>query len=180
MIATTGAQLLPSNSLRALRTKLLPLATVLTPNVPEAQALINDVFFENSGGDDNPKNYVRSIRRVEDLEFVGRAVHELGPKWVLIKGGHCPFRKDGVAATTDAEREVVVDVLVGPGGELVRVQNPYQDSRNTHGTGCSLACEFCLLTPENYSPFPPSRNLRSLVIFRVRKEVDRSLSTAIY
>uniref|UniRef100_A0A8H7KB68 Pyridoxamine kinase/Phosphomethylpyrimidine kinase domain-containing protein n=1 Tax=Bionectria ochroleuca TaxID=29856 RepID=A0A8H7KB68_BIOOC len=69
----------------------------------------------------------QEITCVEDLEAIGRKIRALGPKWVLVKGGHLPF-------------EVVVDVLVGPADEdVVRVQSPYQESVHTHGTGCSLA-----------------------------------------
>ena len=135
MIATTGAKLLPSDALNALHARLLPLATIVTPNVPEALLLLRDA---DTGVD--------AVRTVSDLETVGRAIRKLGPKWALVKGGHCPFKKDGTAAETDAERELVVDVLVGEdvetGEEVVlRLETGYCDSKHTHGTGCSLACE---------------------------------------
>lgn len=135
MIATTGAKLLPSEALNALHTHLLPLATIITPNVPEALLLLRDT---NTGVD--------AVRQIADLETLGRAIRRLGPKWVLVKGGHCPFKKDGTVAEADAERELVVDVLVGEdagtGEEVVlRLETGYCESRHTHGTGCSLACE---------------------------------------
>ncbi|EAQ88927.1 hypothetical protein CHGG_05546 [Chaetomium globosum CBS 148.51] len=133
MIATTGAKLLPSDALNALHARLLPLATIVTPNVPEALLLLRDA---DTGVD--------AVRTISDLETVGRAIRKLGPKWALVKGGHCPFKKDGTAAETDAERELVVDVLVGEdvetGEEVVlRLETGYCDSKHTHGTGCSLA-----------------------------------------
>lgn len=131
MIATTGAQLLPSESIDVLRARLLPLATVLTPNVPEACHLL--------GHDDT-----LAVQTADDLEKMAREVRKLGPKWVLVKGGHCPFTKDGRVAGTEGEREVVVDVLVGAEEEaevVVRVETPYCRTKHTHGTGCSLACE---------------------------------------
>ncbi|KAI5864591.1 Phosphomethylpyrimidine kinase-domain-containing protein [Durotheca rogersii] len=127
MVATTGAQLLPSEAVEGLRTLLLPQAFILTPNVPEAALL-------GSYGGKEPI----AIRRVEDLEAVARRVAELGPKWVLVKGGHVPFRKDGSLATGDEEKEVVVNLLFGE-GRTVRIESPYIESKNTHGTGCSLA-----------------------------------------
>ncbi|KAL2262115.1 hypothetical protein VTK26DRAFT_2440 [Humicola hyalothermophila] len=146
MIATTGARLLPAEAVDMLRTRLLPRATVLTPNVPEACQLLGGY------GDEPDRNLGDAVENVDDLETMARAVRRLGPKWVLVKGGHCPFRRDGRAAKTEEEREVVVDVLVGSGelggGEVaggeeevvaVRVETPYCSSRNTHGTGCSLA-----------------------------------------
>ncbi|KAK0637234.1 Phosphomethylpyrimidine kinase-domain-containing protein [Bombardia bombarda] len=133
MVATTGAQLLPSAALRSLRTRLLPKATMLTPNIPEARLLLAD------GGVGHIP-----IEQADDLETIARVLHAFGSEWVLVKGGHCPFRRDGVLAKTDEEKEIVVNVLVGGGrGEeevtVVRIEMPYQDSRNTHGTGCSLA-----------------------------------------
>jgi hydroxymethylpyrimidine kinase/phosphomethylpyrimidine kinase len=128
MVATTGAQLLPTEAVSELRALLLPLTFVLTPNIPEAKLLLT-----NSG--ETPG----AIQRIEDLEDLGRRLRALGPKWVLVKGGHSPFKKDGTAAASPEQREIVIDVLLGPNGEATRIESPYLDSRNTHGTGCSLA-----------------------------------------
>lgn len=131
MVATSGSRLLPTEALKVLRERLLPRATVLTPNLPEAVLLLEDAGL---GG--------REVGSLGDLEEIARAVRGLGPEWVLVKGGHCPLRRDGVVARTGEEREVVVDVLYGgPEERLIRFETPYHDSKNTHGTGCSLACE---------------------------------------
>ncbi|KAI1393859.1 Phosphomethylpyrimidine kinase-domain-containing protein [Hypoxylon trugodes] len=127
MVATTGAQLLPSKAVTELRALLLPQTFILTPNIPEAKLLLSEAG----------KGAVE-IQHVEDLEVIARKVLELGPKWVLIKGGHVPFKKDGSVATTPQERELVVDLLFGE-GQATRIESPYIDSKNTHGTGCSLA-----------------------------------------
>lgn len=129
-MATTGAQLLPEDAVADLRTLLLPLTFILTPNVPEAKLLLANSGEKNTTGD---------VRRPEDLEDLARRLHALGPRWVLVKGGHVPFTKDRVAASSDAEKELVVDVLLGPEGDVTRVESPYVQSKNTHGTGCSLA-----------------------------------------
>lgn len=153
MIATTGAALLPSSALRALRERLFPLATVVTPNVPEARLLLKDAL--DSGDFGNDFSFTWPVEGVEDLESMARTLLSLGdaaagkgPQWVLVKGGHTPFRrKDYKVASIDEEKQVVVDVLVGreePGGdvEVVRIETEWMESRNTHGTGCSLACEW--------------------------------------
>lgn len=130
MVATTGAELLPPAALRELRERLLPRATVLTPNIPEARMLLAD-----SGGGE-----VR-LENVDDLVTVAGKLLSLGPEWVVVKGGHVPFNRDYVLAKTEAERQIVVDVLVGKMGQCVRIETGWKDSTSTHGTGCSLACE---------------------------------------
>lgn len=145
MIATTGAHLLPASALRILHARLLPLATIVTPNVPEALRLLENA---TTGTEENGALAAAGVRTVDDLVAIARAIRRLGPRWVLVKGGHCPFRADGTAAREGAEgeRERVVDVLVGGGGEgeevVVKMETGYCETRHTHGTGCSLACEF--------------------------------------
>jgi hydroxymethylpyrimidine kinase/phosphomethylpyrimidine kinase len=128
MISTSGSQLLPQEAVRELREQILPITTVLTPNVPEAKLLLS-----NAG-----KN-VQDLNNVNDLIDYARILQSLGPKYVLVKGGHLPFKRDGNVAKTDAERHSVIDILYGE-GKVTRIETLYQNSKNTHGTGCSLAC----------------------------------------
>ncbi|KAF5130452.1 putative hydroxymethylpyrimidine/phosphomethylpyrimidine kinase 2 [Metarhizium anisopliae] len=131
MVSTSGAQLLPREAIRELSIHLLPRATVLTPNIPEAILILSE------NGDSALAE--KKICSVSDVEFIGRRIQALGPEWVLVKGGHLPFRADMSVAETEHEKHVVVDLLVGPEGKVFRVQSPYQPSTSTHGTGCSLA-----------------------------------------
>lgn len=71
LASTSGTPLLPRAALRRLRDELLPLAAVLTPNVPEAEALLG-----------------RPLRRAADLEPAARDLLQFGPRAVLLKGGH--------------------------------------------------------------------------------------------
>ncbi|KFH43942.1 putative hydroxymethylpyrimidine/phosphomethylpyrimidine kinase-like protein [Hapsidospora chrysogenum ATCC 11550] len=130
MISTSGATLLPNDAITNLTTHLLPHTTLLTPNIPEAKLILT-----TSGVDPG------EIRSAADLETLGRRIQALGPAWVLVKGGHLPFRRrDMAVAEGKGEREVVVDVLVGPGErDVFRVEGPWQETSSTHGTGCSLA-----------------------------------------
>ncbi|TDZ29092.1 putative hydroxymethylpyrimidine/phosphomethylpyrimidine kinase 2 [Colletotrichum spinosum] len=127
MIATSGAQLLPREAVAELLEGLLKLTTVLTPNIPEAKLLLEDAGSKPV-----------EVTSVKDLEEMAKSVHSLGPDWVLVKGGHAPFKADFTVANTEEDKAVVVDVLYGH-GEFLHIQSPYQNSRNTHGTGCSLA-----------------------------------------
>ncbi|KIE01569.1 Phosphomethylpyrimidine kinase type-1, partial [Metarhizium majus ARSEF 297] len=131
MVSTSGAQLLPREAIRELSMHLLPRTTVLTPNIPEAILILS--------GNGDSALAEKKICSVSDVEFIGRRIQALGPEWVLVKGGHLPFRADMSVAETEDEKHVVVDLLVGPEGKVFRVQSPYQPSTSTHGTGCSLA-----------------------------------------
>lgn len=110
MVASSGARLLAEDAVEALKARLLPLALTLTPNLPEAAALLG-----------------RSVAR-DEAEMVeqGRALQALGPRTVLVKGGH------GGGAES-------VDVFVQENGSILRLAAPRWRTRNTHGTGCTLS-----------------------------------------
>jgi hydroxymethylpyrimidine/phosphomethylpyrimidine kinase len=109
MVAASGDVLLDEDAIATLRTVLLPRATVITPNLPEAAKLL--------GGD---------IAKTEtEMAEQARRLKALGAKAVLVKGGHA----DGAEA---------VDLLLDEEGEL-RLAAPRIATRNTHGTGCTLS-----------------------------------------
>ena len=127
-MATSGAQLLPTNAVSTLCEKLLPISTVITPNVPEARLLL--------------KNFAKDQPHPESLDDLiqdAKALRALGPRWVLLKGGHFPLTRERKVAKEEPDRQLVVNVLVGD--EVTLIESEYQRSRNTHGTGCSLACK---------------------------------------
>jgi hydroxymethylpyrimidine/phosphomethylpyrimidine kinase len=114
MVAKGGQALLEPDARDALRTLLVPMAALLTPNVPEAESL--------------------SGVRITSEKDLGRAAERLlllGPGAVLVKGGHLPGA-------------VVVDVLRTADGGEYRFESPRIDSRSTHGTGCTLASAIAL------------------------------------
>ena len=108
MYAKGGAALLAPSAARVLKRRLIPRATVLTPNLPEAEFLTD-----------------ATIASADDMERVAEMLLALGPKAVLLKGGHL-------------EGPVLRDVLIGEGG-IVAFESPRIDSASTHGTGCTLA-----------------------------------------
>ncbi|KAF7713371.1 Hydroxymethylpyrimidine/phosphomethylpyrimidine kinase 2 [Penicillium ucsense] len=129
MISTSGAELLPKAAIAKLRTRLLPMTTVLTPNIPEARLLIKDAGLE-----------VPEPRNLDDLVDLAKRICSLGPKAVLLKGGHLPLTKDHQTARNSEESAIVVDVLYdGETSESTLFHTGYLISKNTHGTGCSLA-----------------------------------------
>ncbi|GAB1595867.1 bifunctional hydroxymethylpyrimidine kinase/phosphomethylpyrimidine kinase [Lysobacter claricitrinus] len=109
MVATSGASLLEPAAVGALLDRLLPMAAVLTPNVPEAEVLL-----------------ARHIIDVDDALEAAQRLIARGCRSVLLKGGH--LRGDGP----------VVDTLAMPGGRIERFEHARLDAR-AHGTGCTLA-----------------------------------------
>ncbi len=132
MVATSGAHLLPNEAIHNLRTNLLPLTTILTPNIPEARLLLQNAGLE-----------APETNSLDDIVNIAKDVQSLGPRFVLVKGGHLPLTKDGHISKEEADRHTIVDILCD-GREVIIYQTDYIPSKNTHGTGCSLACKLSL------------------------------------
>jgi hydroxymethylpyrimidine/phosphomethylpyrimidine kinase len=109
MVATSGDRLLAPDAVAALRTKLIPRACIITPNLPEAAALLDAPVATDAA----------------EIENQGRRLLALGARAVLIKGGH------GQGAES-------IDYLVTADG-VVALAAPRIASTSTHGTGCSLS-----------------------------------------
>ncbi|CAD0090635.1 unnamed protein product [Aureobasidium vineae] len=108
MVATSGARLLKEEAIKTLCTELLPVTGLITPNIPEALLLL-----EESG------HKVDDIKDLDGMKRLARAVADLGPKSVLIKGGHIPLKKNYEVASTDDEKEVLVNRAVRAAGRYV-------------------------------------------------------------
>src|SRR5439155_5360572 len=109
LVATSGDRLLATEAVEALRTKLIQLASVITPNLPEAAALLD----EGVAADESA------------VESQGRRLLALGCRAVLIKGGH-------------GEGAESIDYLVDASTTIALAARRVATS-NTHGTGCSLS-----------------------------------------
>uniref|UniRef100_Q07RM1 hydroxymethylpyrimidine kinase n=1 Tax=Rhodopseudomonas palustris (strain BisA53) TaxID=316055 RepID=Q07RM1_RHOP5 len=109
MLATSGDHLLADDAVEALRTQLVPRAKIITPNLPEAAALLGEEIATSVG----------------EIEGQGRRLLALGCEAVLIKGGH----GHGPSST---------DYLIRAAGALA-LPAPRIATKNTHGTGCSLS-----------------------------------------
>ena len=109
MVATSGDRLLAAEAVDALRAKLIPLASLITPNLPEAAALLNEPVADSEAA----------------IESQGQRLLAMGCPAVLIKGGH----GQGAEST---------DYLVGREG-VIALAAPRIATQNTHGTGCSLS-----------------------------------------
>ena len=130
MVSTSGAQLLPEEAVSILRTRLLPLTTVLTPNIPEARLLLQNANID-----------VPKTTKLDDVVGLAKGLHTLGPRFILVKGGHLAFAKTDSSSHHPDQDSNVVDVLFD-GHEVTLYETKYIRSKNTHGTGCSLACKY--------------------------------------
>ncbi|HEU0108229.1 MAG TPA: PfkB family carbohydrate kinase, partial [Vicinamibacteria bacterium] len=107
MVAKSGDRLLGRDAETAYRERLLPLATVVTPNLPEAESLLG-----------------RPVRTVAEMREAARALRALGPRAVVVKGGH--LEGDAVDVFWDGER-------------MEELSAPRVATKNTHGTGCTYS-----------------------------------------
>jgi hydroxymethylpyrimidine/phosphomethylpyrimidine kinase len=119
MVSTSGDRLLDADGVQAMCSELLPHARVVTPNLPEAEAL--------SG---------RRIESPEDARDAARRIHEMGAAAVIITGGHQMTQEKGLRAEGSAQE--VIDLLFDGHG-FHEFRAPRVDSRHTHGTGCTFA-----------------------------------------
>ncbi|PUU77833.1 Phosphomethylpyrimidine kinase-domain-containing protein [Tuber borchii] len=125
IISTTGSKLLPECAANAIREKLFPLALILTPNIPEAIQFL-------------PGH--QSLNSLDELMSAAKVLGGMGPKNILLKGGHLPFRRTegGYVPAGKGGKEIVIDVF-WDGNDFALIESPYVNTKNTHGTGCSLA-----------------------------------------
>ncbi len=109
MIAKGGASLLLDEAVQALVEKLIPIATVITPNLPEAAKILG-------------RSEITSFAEMKEAVV---ALHQLGPTYVVLKGGHLP---EGPA----------VDLLYD-GKSIYELEAGRIETKHTHGTGCTFA-----------------------------------------
>lgn len=112
MVAKRGDRLLEDEAVATMRTELLPRAHVVTPNIAEAEVLAG-----------------MTITSLADMHRAGQRILALGPRVVLVKGGHLQG--------TEAPHEAVDVLCTGTGDRELRA--PRLAGRNTHGTGCTLS-----------------------------------------
>jgi hydroxymethylpyrimidine/phosphomethylpyrimidine kinase len=121
MIAKSGDALLETAAVGALRETLVPCATVLTPNLPEAGVLLGE------RGPENLKEMRRAAERLRNL------MTHSGSRWVVLKGGHLPG-SEAIDVVTDGDR-------------MIELEGKRIDTKNTHGTGCTLSAAIAALLP---------------------------------
>jgi hydroxymethylpyrimidine/phosphomethylpyrimidine kinase len=125
MVSKSGDELLSRDATSMLIEAVLPLATMMTPNLPEAGVLLRS----------SPPDSLRDMQRA--AERLRRLLPDSGQCWVLLKGGHLPG--DALDLLYDGDR-------------MIEFSAPRIETRNTHGTGCSLSGAIAALLPRTEVP----------------------------
>lgn len=109
MVATSGHKLIEDETIQSIVSKLLPIADIITPNLDEA-ALLADMKIET----------------VEDMYLAGKKIKKIGAKNILLKGGHLKTSQ-------------ITSLFFSESAEIYEFHFEKYDTKNTHGSGCSLS-----------------------------------------
>jgi hydroxymethylpyrimidine/phosphomethylpyrimidine kinase len=141
MVAESGAVLLDDAARRAIVDELLPLATVITPNLPEARVLAGDgeAGGEADAADPTP-------------EHLARALHALGPRAVVLTGGH---------------REEAADLFFD-GEQLVEIPGERHEGGSAHGSGCTHSSALAAHLALGLDPLDAARAAKAIAGEAVR------------
>jgi hydroxymethylpyrimidine/phosphomethylpyrimidine kinase len=138
--STSGYDLIERDALNALVTKLMPLARLVTPNIPEAERITG-----------------LKIRCEDDMRRAAQAIREMGARAVLVKGGHLRESADWDQRIADLdgqkaeggrqvleEEKFAIDVLDDK-GRVTLFRGEWIETTSTHGTGCTLSAAIAAL-----------------------------------
>lgn len=140
MVAKGGASLLAREAQDAVIKRLLPLAFAVTPNIPEASVLIG-----------------KSIYSQTDMKEAARKIFDMGPQWVLVKGGHL----EGDAW----------DVLFD-GRNFYEFNSERINTKNTHGTGCTLSASIAACLARGLTVPDAVKRAKEYVTFAIRHSLN--------
>lgn len=136
MVSKSGFHLLQPDAVKALIDKLLPLATIVTPNIPEAEIMAG-----------------MRISSLKDMEEAAVRIYRMGPKNVLVKGGHL----------TDQATDVLFD-----GVRYLHLTAERIPTKNTHGTGCTLSSAIAANLAKGHSISDAVRDAKAYLTTAIR------------
>lgn len=139
MVAKSGNLLLQSDAVEGLVRDLFPLAYIVTPNIPEARTILDGMVIES----------------LESMKEAAKRIHNLGPKYVVIKGGH-------------AGGEKVIDVLYD-GKHFFTFESSRLFSKNTHGTGCTFSAALAAFSAKGLDVVEAVRRAKQYVFEAIQK-----------
>ena len=138
MVAKSGDPLLAETARQTIKELLIPLAEVITPNIFEAEALVG-----------------YDIENLEAMKRAAKDLHELGCRWVIVKGGNMAI--EGQA----------MDVVYN-GSDYLLLKSPRFDSQNTHGTGCTFASAIAASLAKNLPPLSAIKKAKEYITEAIR------------
>lgn len=140
MVSKGGHKLLADEAVEAVKELLLPVATVITPNIPEAEVLIN-----------------RPIKSEEDMPEACVQLYKLGPKAVLLKGGHLEGEPND---------------LLYDGEQFHWIKGKRIETKNTHGTGCTLSSAIAANLAKAFSLKEAVERAKTYIETAIRHSLD--------
>lgn len=140
MVSTTGYDLLKPEAKKALIENLLPIAKVLIPNLRETEVLCD-----------------MKIDTIEDMKEAGKKILQMGPEYVLVKGGHLEGN--------------CIDVLVSK-DNIVELVGERINSKNTHGTGCTLSSAIASNLANGYDVLESVRLAKEYITGAIKNSFD--------
>lgn len=152
MLAKSGDRLLADDAIAMLREALFPLATIITPNIPEAAVLLGQTMPES----------VREMRRA--AEKLREMLPHSGERWVLLKGGHLPG-------------DDLVDLLFD-GDRMIELENRRIQTSNTHGTGCAYSAAIAALLPQRSAVPVAVREAHSWLARAIERSGDLKVASS--
>ncbi|MCK4311171.1 MAG: bifunctional hydroxymethylpyrimidine kinase/phosphomethylpyrimidine kinase [Candidatus Cloacimonetes bacterium] len=145
MVAKSGDKLLQDDAINALKEKLIPLATIITPNLPEAEVLID-----------------HKLNDKEDVELAAKKLLDCNNQAILIKGGHFVGDESSDCLILKEKDQIEIHWL--------KAQRIY--SANTHGTGCTLSSAIASFMARDYSIFEAVRAAKDYITNAIIKGAE--------
>lgn len=142
MIAKSGDSLLSEEACRTVIDELVPLSTVITPNIHEAEAMLGI-----------------NINSLEDMKKAGKKIREMGCEWVVIKGGHM-------------EEESQATDMVYNGKEYFSLSEPRHKTKNSHGTGCTFSSAITAGLAKGYPVLKAIRQAKAFITMAIKDSID--------
>ena len=139
MVSTSGHDLIGDEAFQILKTQLLPVAGVVTPNIPEAERLAGF-----------------SIESEADMRRAAEAIRDLGARAVLVKGGH------------RAIEHQAIDLLLDESGRFVELREKYIEAGEIHGSGCTLSAAIAVCLGKGMTLEDAVRAAKEYVTKRIR------------
>ncbi len=141
-VSTSGSSLLDGGGIETIAEELFPLAAAVTPNLWEASLLVDG-----------------EVADLEGMREAAARIRDMGPRCVLVKGGHLPGRADAADVFYD-------------GSEMAILASPRIHTANTHGTGCTLSAAMAAYLALGAAPLDAARKAKRVVECALRNSLD--------